>query len=143
MFIAADRKSVTLKLSIINVLVQMLFAYFGAKAGLEALGLAIVLASAILSMLWLQVAFVVFKFSRHHFMRAQLKSLYVTALALLAPALTIVWFGSRPAEPFMPLLLSSLGMAGGFIYATYLFQHPLWNEIKPIFIKKARAINFG
>jgi O-antigen/teichoic acid export membrane protein len=66
------------------------------------------------------------------------KSGVVAAMALLAPLLTIGWYGWEPVSRFAPLLSATLGTGLLFVLALWLTGHPLWSEVRRLF-GKARS----
>ena len=132
MLIAAGRRWIVLLLATLNLLIQAALCLVGATLGLEELGMAVLAASAILTLFWLYVAHTIVGFSRRSFLASQWRSFLVTAVSMVAPVVTILIFGIRPTEIFLPLLISGVGMAAGFLLAVSQLQHPIWIEIRRI-----------
>lgn len=132
LLIAAGHRWMSLLLSLVNVVIQAGFALIGAYLGLDALGPALLAASAILTLIWLAVSTHLVGISRRDFLASQWLSLKVVTMTLAAPLLVVAVLGVRPEGIFLPILLSGLGSAVGFLAAVRYLNHPVWVEIRRI-----------
>lgn len=133
MLIASGHRWITLLLSAANVIVQTVFALVGAIYGLEVLGPSLLAASIVLTLIWLTVSTRLAGISRRSFLAGQWQSFKVVACTMVGPLLVLSVFGTRPEGILLPILISSLLAAVGFLAAAYYLDHPVWIEIKRIF----------
>lgn len=136
LLIASGYRWVALWLSVLNVLVQAMAALIGATHGLESLGYTLMVASLILSAMWLYVSHRLCQFSFKHFAREQMRSLIVVSATMLPPVLTVAMLGLRPQETFAPMLMSAAASAGMMLLVARLTRHPVWAEMGVLLLRR-------
>lgn len=119
-----------------NALLQVCLSAIGAWISLNALGVGIMITSAINVTLWLKFAKPVIGFSWSIFFAEMGKSAALTAGAMAVPAAIVIFFGLRPSTSLPPLIIGGLGALIGYILTARAVKHPVWHEIDQIILRR-------
>jgi hypothetical protein len=120
------------RLTIVNSCQTMVFVALGATQGMVAVGLAMVLASAVAALYSLRVTALQLGLPLRDLLRALRLSMQVALLAAVGPALVLAWYGLYTDERVLPLLLGGAGSLAGLVLGVLLFKHPLQDELQAI-----------
>ena len=129
------------KATTLSAIQSVLFAAIGAWHGLTALGIAMVVASALSVVIWLRAT------SRHiglpmvSLLRTFRQSAAVALMAGVGPAIALWLYGPYPEVFVMPLVLGGLGGFAGFLFGVLAFRHPLCEEFTAIWVKLKLHLN--
>ncbi|HQT25895.1 MAG TPA: lipopolysaccharide biosynthesis protein [Burkholderiales bacterium] len=134
--IAMGRTRTAFWLSTTNAIMRLCLAAIGASISLEALGLGIMIGSAINVALWLKTAKPVIGFSWPHFWSEIGKSAIVTAGSMVVPAIVVFFFSLKPTVMLPPLILGGLGALAGYLLTAWTVKHPVWHEIDQIILRR-------
>jgi O-antigen/teichoic acid export membrane protein len=123
------------RLAVISVLQGLIFAVIGASYSLLGLGVSLIFVAVVNTILWLTIT------SRHiglpfsQLLQTFLQSAAVALFAAICPFFVLWLYGPYPDAFVMPLVLGGTGSLFGFILGTFIFKHPLQNEIKVFLLK--------
>ena len=124
--------------TVVASLQAIAFATVGATQGLMGMGVAVIVSTAVSSVIWLRAT------ARHIGMplRAMLRpwrqSGLVALTAAIGPALALWLYGPYPANLVMPLAVGGAGGLAGFVAGILVFKHPLQTELAPLWRKLTR-----
>lgn len=132
---ASGSVKVVLRVTLLNAAQYITAVVIGATNGLFALGIALIVASAVSMTTWLR-----FTRKQTGFTWAQLRgtlarSAVVALASAVCPALVFAWFGPHPMEIVAPLVLSIPGSICMFLGAIFLSHHPLKDEVTRIWAR--------
>jgi O-antigen/teichoic acid export membrane protein len=130
--LACGAVSKVTRLTIVNACQTMVFVALGATQGMVAVGLAMVVASAVAALYSLRVTALQLGLPLRDLLRALRLSMQVALLAAVGPALALAWFGLYTDERVLPLLLGGTGSLAGLVLGVMLFKHPLQDELQAI-----------
>lgn len=104
----------------------------GAYFGLNAMGTAVCVASAISGVTWLALTRTFAGCTWRDLSRTLSHSGLVAACSATLPILLVLVWGENPSVPWVPLLIASLGGLPLLVATTILSNHPLAAEIRPL-----------
>ena len=116
------------------------FMALGAYLGLWAIGFAAILSAIVASSLWLRTTSRHVGFSLTQLIPGMRQSALVALLAGLGPFLVLCFYGPYPEAVLLPLFLGSFGGIVGFVAGVYLFQHPLQEELGPLWVRLQKKL---
>lgn len=129
--------------TLVSTVVAVALAFFGAYAGLFALGFAMLSVAFINGAIWMIVAQRVVQFSWRNLWGVFSKSALVAITSAIVPFGVFAYFGPRPEGFILPLALGGSGGLAGFIFAVLVFNHPLGEELRPTFLKVNQWLTNG
>ena len=113
------------RVTVFSGLQSVLFVAIGALHGLMAMGVAVIVSSAVSATIWLQGTSRHIGLSRRALLPTLRKSARVALLAAIGPALALLIYGPYPKVLVMPLVLGGAGGLAGFVAGTLVLQHPV------------------
>ena len=128
------------RVTVLSALQSVLFVAIGASISLKALGLALILASAISAVIWMRATSKYIDLPLRGLAHTLSQSAAVSAVAAIGPALALWVYGPYPEAILLPLALGGFGGLAGFVIGIYVFKHPLQDEITTIWTRVKRVI---
>lgn len=123
------------KVTVINALQTVMFVALGASQGLMSLGMAVVAAAAVSSVVFLRATSRQIGMPVRGLLHTLRKSATVALLAAIGPVLALWIFGPYPTHYALPLALGGVGAVMGFLTGVMVFKHPLTQEIVSVWSK--------
>lgn len=136
---ASGAASAIARATVVASLSAIAFAAVGATQGLLGLGVAVIVSSAVSSVIWLRATARHIGLPMQGMLRALRQSGLVALSAAIWPALALWLYGPYPANVVMPLVLGGVGGLTGFVAGVMLFNHPLKRELAPLWSKLTRS----
>ena len=112
-----------------------MFIAIGASQGILLLGIAMIVSAAFNAAIWFRVTSQHIGIPMHSFVRTLRQSMVVALMAGIGPMFALWIYGPYPSVLVMPLSLGVAGGIAGFVTGILVFNHPLQEEILPIWLK--------
>ena len=129
---ATGAVSRVLRITAITTVISVVCTVIGATYGLLPLGMWMIFARFVGTVLWLQSTHNELQFDWLDLTRTLRESALVGAASAIVPALVFLAYGSRPENIWLPLAIGIPGAMAGFIVAVILLNHPLHVELQAI-----------
>ncbi|MCW5640801.1 MAG: oligosaccharide flippase family protein [Rhodoferax sp.] len=133
--LSAGAVSVIARVTLASALQSVALVALGASQGLQALGLAMVFAAAITSMIWLRATQANLAVALGDLVRTFRQSAVVAVCAAIGPLASLWTFGSHPKAIAMPLALGGGGALAGFVVGAMLTSHPIREEFDAVWAR--------
>ena len=137
--ISSGAASTVARTTVVASLLAITFAAAGATQGFLGLGVAVILATAVSSVLWLRATAKHIGLPMRGMLRTVRQSGLVALVASAGPVASLWVYGPYPDVIVMPLLIGGVGAAAGFVAGVMCFKHPLQNELAPLWRKITRS----
>lgn len=118
------------RLTVISLLLVCIFAAVGSIYGLFGLGVGLIIVAAINTILWLGTTSKHMQLPFFRLLPTLFQSASVASLSATGPLLTLLFFGPHPENLVLPLVFGGVGSLLGFLLGTFLFRHPIQEEIR-------------
>lgn len=123
------------RVTIFNACQTIAFVALGASHGLIALGLSIIVSTALGAAYSLHKALGHIRVSIHQLLGTLARSALVVSLAAIGPVIALLLYGPYPEVLVVPILIGGLGALIGFVGGIFIFKHPLQEEFAGILLK--------
>jgi O-antigen/teichoic acid export membrane protein len=130
------------RVSVFVALQAVVFAALGASHGLMALGLSMIAAAVVQSIVWLRATSAHLGVPIIGLLRTFRLSAAVAVVSAIGPIVALVVFGPYPQSLVPPLLIGGFGGLAGFVFAVMFFHHPLRAEILSLWTKLKDEVNY-
>lgn len=128
------------RVTILSALQSVVFVALGATQGLLPLGLALVAAAAVSAFIALRTTCKHIGLPLGTLLRGLRKSAAVALVSAVGPAVALWLYGPYPEVLVMPLAVGGLGGLAGFILAVISLNHPLQDELTPLWSRLKKLI---
>ena len=130
--------AIVARVTIFSALQSAVFVALGAWQGLIALGLALIVSSAVSAAIWLRATARYLGLPLRGLLRTLRQSAAVAMLSAIGPAFALWMYGPYPDGIVMPLVLGGVGGLVGFVAGIMIIHHPLEEEIMTIWSSKIK-----
>jgi len=127
------------RVTVVASLQAIVFAALGATQGLLGLGLAVIVSTAVSSVVWLRATARHIGLPMQGMLHTLRRSGLVALSAGIGPVLALWLYGPYPANLVMPLVLGGAGGLIGFVAGVITFKHPLQRELAALWLKLTRS----
>jgi O-antigen/teichoic acid export membrane protein len=139
--LSAGAVSAIARVTLVSAVQSVALVALGASQGLQPLGLAMVLAAAITSVIWLRATARNLGLTLGELTHTLRRSAIVAVCASIGPAASLWVFGPYPDAIVLPLALGAGGGLAGFVAGVLLASHPLRDELQAAWARLVPARN--